>query len=172
MTMTKQAIASAIERDLLRCDAPTGPDTTKCFSCGRGMIDKGSRFCGERCRDDWYDAGRPGLEQDWLLPAQRFHGRDGHAMLPTKNGFVIQCVRCHKEFESRGLRCCSPECERAYREREENLRLMAEVGLELPVKRTCADCGAIIPKWRNGRRVSRTTRFCSPGCSRRAKLAA
>jgi len=48
---------------------------------------------------------------------------------------------------------------------------MAEVGSSMPVKRKCQQCGGDIPNWRNGRRVSKAIRFCSPRCSRQAKKA-
>jgi len=38
--------------------------------------------------------------------------------------------------------------------------VMAEVGIQPIAKRKCECCDAAIPKWRNGRRVSRATRFC------------
>ena len=73
--------------------------------------------------------------------------------------------------ESRGLRCCSTDCERTYRERRDNLTVMAEVGIEPSAKRICAraGCNARIPQWRNGRQVSSKTRFCSPRCQRSAR---
>jgi hypothetical protein len=39
---------------------------------------------------------------------------------------------------------------------------MAEVGMEPKAKRKCSvpDCDNPIPKWRNGRRVSKRARFC------------
>ena len=42
-------------------------------------------------------------------------------------GFHIDCAHCRKEFESLGLRCCTTECERAHREREENLALLWQI---------------------------------------------
>jgi hypothetical protein len=43
---------------------------------------------------------------------------------------------------------------------------MAEVDMDKPVKRKCErpECGRQIPNWRNGRRVSKATRFCSDEC--------
>jgi hypothetical protein len=48
---------------------------------------------------------------------------------------------------------------------------MAAAGIEPSAKRQCKTCGAVIPKWRNGRKVSTATRFCSPKCSRKARMA-
>ena len=69
-----------------------------------------------------------------------------------------------KEFDSRGPRCCSAECERGYRERQSNLAVLAEVGAEVKEKRCCERCGTNVPMWRYGRKVSSATRFCSPKC--------
>ncbi len=95
------------------------------------------------------------------------------AMRPGVHGFYIRCAGCGSEFESKGLRRCSRACERRYCERQENLAVMAEAGIEPAAKRKCENetCGAIIPKWRNGRKVSAATRFCSRTCQQRAKRA-
>jgi hypothetical protein len=85
------------------------------------------------------------------------------------HGFIISCANCRKDFDSKGLRCCSTECERQYTEREVNLAVMAEVGIEPAAKRACLECGARIPTWRNGRKVSSATRFCSPKCAQKAR---
>jgi hypothetical protein len=182
--MKQSAIAAVIERDLLHSDAgKPSIDITKCFSCGFSMRYRGSRCCSERCRE-WFDTGNPGYDQDWLYrqpsgPWRVIAGPPGTVgteyhnpdMRPTKSGFMIRCAHCTKEFDSRGLRCCSTECERRYRERKDNLAVMAEVCDAPKERRRCAHpgCGRPIPTWRNGRRVSRATRFCSDSCSRQAK---
>jgi len=167
---TKQsAIAAVIERDLLRSDnSQPAIDITKCFSCGYSMTYRGSRFCSERCRD-WFDDGNPSFEDQRSPMVYRW--RDGRLMSAGRYGFYIACAGCHKEFESLGLRCCTPDCERAYRERQDNLAIMAEVGDTPKEKRRCAhpECDRPIPKWRNGRQVRSDTRFCSPKCANRAK---
>jgi endogenous inhibitor of DNA gyrase (YacG/DUF329 family) len=86
------------------------------------------------------------------------------------SGFVIACLGCDREFDSTGLRCCSTDCERRYLKRCENEQLMASVGMERPVKRKCEapGCGRDIPNWRNGRRVSKATKFCSTRCKQAA----
>jgi hypothetical protein len=134
--MKQSEIASAIERDLLRRvdDGKSSADITKCFSCGYGMVYKGRCFCSDRCCD-WYNAGNPGYAQDWLRPRKiedtplcdlkvtagspgveigssyYFGERDPVTMRPTRDGYMILCVHCQVEFESKGLRCCSPRCE-------------------------------------------------------------
>jgi hypothetical protein len=92
-------------------------------------------------------------------------------MKPGRHGFHIRCPGCNKEFESTGLRCCSTECERRYRESDENAKLMAKVGIEAAAKRRCECCGGVIPKWAKGRRVSKAKKFCSEKCAKRAKRA-
>jgi hypothetical protein len=87
-------------------------------------------------------------------------------MGPT--GFFIDCVGCGRRFESRGLRCCSPECETLCREREETRAIMAGVEMDAPEKKRCF-CGRAIPKWRKGRKVSAKTRFCSPKCAAKSR---
>jgi hypothetical protein len=89
-------------------------------------------------------------------------------MTLTEKGCRIRCAHCRKDFESLGLRCCSANCERSYREAQDNRAVMAEVGIEPAAKRRCAnpECGAVVPKWRNGRRVSSATasaRRAAPG---------
>jgi predicted nucleic acid-binding Zn ribbon protein len=165
----KQRLASALLADRNRIKVER-TDLVRCFTCGYRMIYRGSRFCSERCRD-FYDIGSPGIEQKIVY---RF--RDGRPMQEMAHGFRIPCAHCRRDFESLGLRCCSTECERRYRERKDNLAIMAEVGVEAPPpKRTCAECGERIPMWRKGRKVSSATRFCSPQCgtkyARRAKVA-
>jgi hypothetical protein len=142
-----------------------------CFMCGRGMVYRGTRFCSDRCRD-YYDTGAPGNEQDWRRPDIAFTYLDGRSMAKGVHGFKINCAHCAKEFDSKGLRCCSPECERGYREREQNRATLAEVGVEVKEKRPCEQCGVNIPMWRNRRKVSSVTRFCSPKCKARAFRAA
>src|SRR5262249_46024917 len=113
--MKQSAIAAAIERDLLRSDnSQPAIDITKCFSCGYSMTYRGSRFCSERCRE-WFDDGNPSYERQEEL-----------ARKPS--AATIVCLGCRKEFYSRGLRCCSTDCERRYREHQDNLAIMAEVG--------------------------------------------
>jgi endogenous inhibitor of DNA gyrase (YacG/DUF329 family) len=86
-----------------------------------------------------------------------------------RTGWLIGCFNCSKEFDSTGLRCCSVECERRYHKRQENERLMGEVGMDRPTKRKCEGCGKDIPNWINGRRTLVTKRFCSSRCKQRSK---
>jgi hypothetical protein len=150
--MKQAAIAAVLRRDLLPEDKAPKIATVKCFMCGLGMVYRGSRFCSQRCRD-YYDDGAPGFAQDWLQPKINYGMRMG------PHGFYIHCANCQKEFESKGLRCCSVSCERQLGERD----------VEAAPRRRCAQCGVRIPTWRKGRRVSKATRFCSSKCSKKAK---
>jgi len=179
--MKQSEIAAVIERDLLRVDARSPSNTVQCFSCGYGMTYRGSRFCSDRCRE-WFDVNNPGVAQDWLgrkRAAWRIIagppgtvGTEDHDpdLKPTRAGCLIDCAHCGQEFDSKGLRCCSRDCEQSYRARKDNLAVMAEVGMVPTSKRQCQTCGARIPKWRKGRKVSSATRFCSRKCARRHKI--
>ena len=142
-----------------------------CFVCANKFIYRGrqgelnGRFCSMRCQD-WYDAVNKPVNEEIV-----YRWRDGRPMRMGPKGFYIDCAYCQKEFESLGLRCCSVECERSYHEREENLAVMAEAGIEPKAKRQCESCGARIPTWRKGRRVSSKTRFCSSKCGQKARKA-
>jgi hypothetical protein len=153
--------------------------------------DLNGNFCSARCQE-WYDAGNPSFEEQRELqreldsaPLHSFTAvagppdtvganpwqsiidasGDGTPILRRgTNGFYIRCAGCQKEFESKGLRCCSAECERRYRERQENLRVMAEAGIEPAAKRACENCGTALPKWSKGR-LSKN-RFCSARCQK------
>jgi len=174
-------------------DRPTY-NIVPCFACGATFIYKGrrgelnGRFCSLRCQAAYDDGFTPAADPPtdtltgWRVAAGGEIGGDYYAnllkrtpipMKRTADGFKIACAGCQKEFESKGLRCCSDACERRYRERQANFALMAEVGIEPSKKRPCAapGCSSTIPKWRKGRQVSAATRFCSRACSRRAKRA-
>jgi hypothetical protein len=45
-------------------------------------------------------------------------------MKTTKTGFLVPCVNCQKEFNSKGLRCCSKECEKQLRAKFKRLALI------------------------------------------------
>src|SRR5499427_10985447 len=137
-----------------------------CFACGRGYCkgapkadDSGpSRFCSVRCRDV-FDAGFLPYE----TPAAVY------SLPMSGGGFVIECKECRREFASKGLRCCSNECERKYRDKEEIADTLAAVGVGQSAKRRCEGCGAGLPRWRKGRAVPKNTRFCSDRCSQKAR---
>jgi hypothetical protein len=80
----------------------------------------------------------------------------------TKTGFRIDCRACTKEFDSAGWAVC-PSC---------RAKPAAERPIPSKVGRPCArpGCPHKIPRWRNGRQVSKATRFCSDKCARAAKM--
>jgi len=163
VNLSTERLAKALLADRNR-PVTARTDIGECFVCERGMVYRGTRFCSARCRD-WYDAGNPAHQEI------TYRWRDGRPMKMGTRGFLINCAHCSQEFDSKGLRCCSRDCEQSYRERQDNLAVMAEVGIELTAKRECHTCGARIPKWRKGRRVSSKTRFCSPKCSQKTRRA-
>jgi len=65
------------------------------------------------------------------------------------------------------LTTLAEECERKL-SRKQELDVELEADPFRVAKRKCADCGADIPNWRNGRRVSAATRFCSDRCRKSA----
>jgi hypothetical protein len=164
------ALAEAITRDiladrLLRSFRSTVPAAPTCFACGRSYSAGDGRLCSTRCRAA-FDAGLPPYEATAAA----------YSLTPRGDGFAIECAGCRKTFIGRGLRCCSTECEGAYREREEIAATMAEVGMELPdAKRKCEQCSRDIPRYRGvgkaRREVRKDARFCSPRCAQRAGVA-
>ena len=187
--MKTEQLAAALLADRNR-EVQERTDITKCFICGYSMVYRGSRFCSDRCRE-WFDAGNnpvdnyenysltgwrviagpPGIEIGSDYYAGIF-GRQPPGMKPSRYGFYIPCAHCKKDFECKGEgRTCSDECARGLREHEANLAIMAERGIEPAAKKTCIQYGAIIPKWRKGRRVSATVRFCSGKCGQKYRQA-
>jgi hypothetical protein len=73
-------------------------------------------------------------------------------------GFAVTCPGCDTEFTSLGLRCCSQECERTNRERQETIKEAARIGREAKPKRTCEFCGKRIPRYTA---TDRTTKVLS-----------
>jgi hypothetical protein len=163
--------------------------------------DLNGNFCSTRCQA-WFDEGKATYEQQCeherkLMgaalggfvvvagPPELEVGANYYASVFPKGfkftpmrrgskGFYIACKHCNKEFESKGLRCCSQDCERAYRESQERRAVMKEAGIEATGRRMCEriGCDRPIPKWKNGRQVSSKVRFCSDLCRKRSAKAA
>jgi hypothetical protein len=161
-------LTAAIQRDLLRTETKTS--ACECHTCGRPFMPRPSSgddntwaFCSTRCREA-YDAGWPAYDPNYKSKTNpRWYS------LPIgRHGFLIACAGCHKTFDSKGLRCCSTECERDYCRRLEAEAVMAKVGMDAPVKRKCGyhECNGLIPNWRNGRRVR--SNYCSKQCQQKA----
>ena len=172
-------LAAAIARDLL-AERPSRPTTAECFACGRSYMsrkprddDDNTRFCSKRCQDA-YDNGLPTYDPHYASKSNpRWYRAGGKPLVMGKHGFLIPCASCGKTFDSKGLRCCSAKCERSLGERQEVCRLKDEAGItfesKMGPKAKCQDCGGDIPRWRNGRKVPKSTRFCSPKCARNAR---
>jgi hypothetical protein len=122
------------------------------------------RFCSVKCRAAYDAGGAPAWGRGETQTRIVYRRGDDIPMRATAAGFLIACANCNKEFDSKGLRCCSAECERGLKQRRENLAVMAEVGMEPAAKKRCLQCGGVIPKWRNGRRVSESVQFCGRKC--------
>jgi hypothetical protein len=157
-------LAAALKADILSTDRPSTPSSSiDCFLCGRSYTYKGpngddsGRFCSDKCREA-YDRGLAAYDPGYAL---KDNPRWYNVPIGPK-GFFINCASCGNRFDSMGLRCCSPECERRLCEHDENTTLMAGVGIEVEPRRKCAasGCSNPVPKWRNGRRVSKRARFC------------
>jgi hypothetical protein len=154
-------LRDAIAADILR--PPTeAPALCRCFLCDRAFTEGrghgiNGRFCSALC------LGAHGAGYVHREPKPPFD-------LPMRgDGFVITCHGCNREFVSKGLRCCSADCERKFKERQDIAATLAEIGEEAPARPKCEVCGANIPRWRNGRAVKKGTRFCSPKCSQKAR---
>lgn len=192
-----RALAEAIARDIL-AERPASFEPQDCFACGRSyskaapMADDGgpSRFCSVRCRD-YFDAG--GKPYDpypartamaipatfWIVVAgppgtvgTRPYVRD----LPVSgSGCLITCRGCRKPFVSKGLRCCSVECDRKYREQQGIVATMAQVGMEPVgyVRRKCEQYCHDIPGYTGTGKARKETRkdarYCSPKCYEKAR---
>jgi hypothetical protein len=189
-----ERLAKALLEDRNRVE-PVRRNVVACWSCGTSSVYRGRQgelngnFCSMRCQE-WFDAGNPPIRNTdnydltgWPVIAgppevkiggdyyTEVFGRPPMPMRPGRDGFYIACGHCWKDFESTGRRCCSSECERAFKERRDNLAVMAEAGIEPSAKRTCQQCGAVIPKWRGGKRVPSNKRFCSSKCAQKARRA-
>jgi hypothetical protein len=148
---------AALARQILADRKPSTTTTQQmtCFTCGRPHTKGDGRFCSPRCRSG-FDLGLPPFEP---LDLDKFYSRRKGA-----TGFIVTCPSCRRDFDSRGWKHCSDQCRRQDRERQDNTALMAEAEMERPTKRRCEGCGGSIPRWRDGRQVSKATRFCSSRC--------
>jgi hypothetical protein len=162
------------------------PRISGCFLCGRSYStqpsegDDSIRFCGAKCREA-YDAGamperdvNPFAPGPWHVIAGPPPGHMANGTRLGKHGCFVNCLHCKREFESKGLRCCSVECERGLKDRAETVAMLAEVGGTLIVeKRKCEVCGGDIPKYvgigKQRRLTNKTKTTCSPRCQAKAR---
>jgi hypothetical protein len=139
-----------------------------CLACGRSHSGRDGEWCSPRCRD----ASANGWPRYRPVEVKYFDLR-WRPMVAKGDGWEIACRCCGGEFVSKGLRCCTPDCERLLRQREEKAAVLAEVGIEPSAKRTCQapGCIAVIPRFSGvgkGRRAVRNdVRFCSEKCRKR-----
>jgi hypothetical protein len=179
--------AGKLARQILddRAKPRPAPRVGGCFLCGRSYSpqpaagDASTRFCNIKCRGA-YDAGtalavepNPFVVDQWRVIAGPPPGHMPKApRMMGRHGFYIDCCHCKREFESRGLRCCSAECARALKSRAEAVAIVAEVGGELAAKRKCECCGGEIPNWTGEgfkrHRTRKSQRYCSARCQRKA----
>jgi hypothetical protein len=150
-------LAAEIARDILNRNARPTHQSSTCFACGRPYTKGDGRFCHPRCRAG-FDLGLPPFEP---LDLDKFY-----SLPKAATGFHINCACCRSRFDSRGWRCCSIECQRDLRRKQELDAELANDPFRV-IKRKCLGCGGDIPNWRRGRRISKTTRFCSRRCARK-----
>jgi hypothetical protein len=134
--------------------------THACFACGRtylSTVAHNARFCSSNCVDQ-YDAGYMPRSQDLTPP----------------DGVMLACLGCGHAFRSRGIRCCSDNCERKSAQRSSAKTELAAIrkatGVSLPKRgKPCQGpgCSQTLPPWTAKGRKNKA-RFCSPRCARKA----
>lgn len=182
--MTAERLAERLLEDRKQRAGKPTPRICDCFLCGRSYMpkaddsDDSTRFCSDLCREA-YDAGAaPTRDSDpfavdrWRVIAGPPPGYTPKAPLRlSRQGSWINCLHCKREFESKGLRCCSLECERGLKDRAESAAMLAEVGGSFSEKRKCESCGGPIPNWVGEgvkrRRTPKSRRTCSARCQRK-----
>jgi hypothetical protein len=184
---TAATIERAILRDREQRPARTIPEANaSCFHCGKPFAyrgprgDNSGRFCSHQCRIEYDIPGAFSFDPFKVTRRRVIAGSDpgylvATPMTPVKHkdqpgGWRVACRGCGKPFESRGWVYCSRDCKRLSAERTANRAAILEADMELPAKRPCPapGCRHAIPVWREGRRVSSRTRFCSDLCRSRA----
>ncbi len=162
-------------------------ESQTCFMCRRHYLRGDGRFCSALCRAG-FDAG--------LSPHDPVRPRFNQAI--QGDGFAIECAGCRKVFTSRGLRCCSKDCERNYRQRAEiaagpakveikpvqiTVSTLAEAGIETVQitatlaagiepganRRECEECGSTIPRFRGSGKARREVRKDARFCSSKCR---
>jgi hypothetical protein len=174
--MTVEAIAAEILRDReTRISKPTNAGDTPCFKCGKlfecrgARGDNSGRFCSDHCRAEYDLPGAFSFDPFKVTKWKVVAGGDPGYLVATPmtrisgGGWRVRCRGCGRLFESSGLAYCKPTCRQASAERAEAANLMAEIGMDAPPsKRPCQapGCTGTIPRWRNGRQVSKRAKYC------------
>jgi hypothetical protein len=167
--ISDKAYAASILRDSEREAKAANAASQECFACGRSFTGTNAdnrRFCSARCQEA-FDAGLVGPHQEQAI---KYTWLDSRPMHLRGDRFLIPCAHCKREFVSKGLRCCSTECERKFRERKDIAETVAGHAVEGSghVKRKCEKCGDNIPRWTGAgtrkRATPKGTRFCSRKC--------
>ena len=180
------ALAERLLEDRARTSNPEQAGDTPCFHCSKMFVyrgpngDNSGRFCSDRCRAEYDHPGSFSFDPFKVNRWRPAAGGDPRYLVATPmtrvsgGGWRSACRGCGKMFESMGWAYCKPGCRRASSERAEAVAVMAEIGMDAPVKRQCQSpgCTNTIPEWRNGRAVSTVARYCTPACGQRARKAA
>jgi len=95
---------TSLERRLSRSGSGPLEDEPRLVACPEPF------FCSQRCRD-WYDSGNPDHAQDWLKRAKDGAAPTLRDTLRALSGRIRELIRRH-------------------RERQDNVKLMSEVGIE------------------------------------------
>ena len=174
--MTVEAIVAEILRDReTRISKTTVAGDTSCFKCGKlfeyrgARGDSSNRFCSDHCRAEYDLPGAFSFDPVKVTKWKVVAGGDPGYLVATPmtrisgGGWRAACHGCGRQFESSGLAYCKPTCRQASAERAEAANLMAEIGMDAPPsKRPCQalGCTGTIPRWRNGRQVSKRAKYC------------
>jgi len=179
--MDRQTLVARITADLLSPDKPRDTNVTPCVTCGRPTLIQGGDPDNTFCRAQCERALEAGLvpryadlpmingvySRSWSVVAGTAPGYMPQPMRMSKDGFLIACANCRREFDSRGWRCCSTECERSFKAKERNMAIIGQSDMDPPTKRKCEQCSRDIPNWRDGRRVRQDSQFCSKACAQK-----
>jgi hypothetical protein len=195
VSMRTQSLANILLRDALAERPEVHVDLNRCLLCSRTFtagkgVGANGRFCSRLCIEA-FDAGYAHRSdgsgpKDWAVVVPAYDGGGAvknpvgsrpyaRAMTPRGDGFLVECRHCKKQFVSRGLRCCSPECERQVKEDKKTVALLAEVQMESTgyVPRKCEHCDGAIPRYTGVGKARKETRkdarFCSKSCAEKAR---
>ena len=119
-----------------------------CLACGRSYHGS-SRFCSTNCVTAWDNevpAYKP-LEMPYDLPK-------------GPNGFIISCSNCGRRFDSKGLRCCSQQCEKEFQKQDGERKRRNNVVSPFSRAHRCVRCNEPLRVQLRGRK----RKTCSTRC--------